>query len=904
MQTKRLWPYLWPLLVAWPVLAPGQIGTPGVVLSGTQLAAGYDMGVNSSGGSTDWLSIDPSNSLRMAYPPNQEWGAVFITVGKPVAPPRPSLDFSDYHFLIVELKGPAGGQLQAGIKAAADPDTGTEIKQTVDLTGDWQTQVFPLGGFAGEELGHLYVVCEFVFSGSSPLTTYVRSVRYVKSLSPGGAAVSLRAQGGSQLGLYINGGAVDQASVYRGERGLHIAVLHEITCEVEELRRFDTWVFGPDKPAPAILDFVNSIPDGRIVFAAVTGYNTIPNSVVQTFQVVFGTEAMNSASGYNSWAMIARKGGGTAIAESIQVSSSAYGTQSVADAKITIGVPTSDTTPPSAAVRINGGALETSDNRATLDLSGTVDLGSGMSPGGKMQFSNDGHTWSLAKDFQASATWYLDRGSGSRQVFARFRDRDGNWSATVTRDINLIDTGSLRRFPDPAVDNMCMDESGAIYELAAGAARVSRDGALTWSSPAAVLPPGGYQNPLIGCGGGAVIVLAPVRSLDSPRGLLVNTSPDYGATWMSAASILTAGGPIQNYTFSSVGNAVYAIWVEGERGSMRLMVNASLDFGATWRSQVFVVTSPDSGMASSDFAATVADDGSLLVLWSAANGDVLLRRSTDQATTFLPPQILGNSGSDPGYPYLLSIGGGEVYAAWSRYSFSFRHSVDAGASWSLPVASGSAPCYWNSTFLPTVSSQLFLSCMADESFTSPGSSSLYFNRTSRAGGGWLGPVRINSNAYRETGSVFGVPDVDVSLIDARESTVVLAWEDARSKVDGDAKGYDIYWTISNDYGATWPVQNTRLTGSFPFGAAQLWWLALGPDRKSYTFWKQGSAMYLDIRPVAGQAPMAAAQASIREQVRAAETRNRGGLRVEPAGRHAPTRTWTPDSPPSRAERRN
>ena len=79
---------------------------------------------------------------------------------------------------------------------------------------------------------------------------------------------------------------------------------------------------------------------------------------------------------------------------------------------------------------------------------------------------------------------------------------------------------------------------------------------------------------------------------------------------------------------------------------------------------------------------------------------------------------------------------------------------------------------------------------------------------------------------------------------------------------------------------------------------------MGPDRKSYTFWKQGSAMYLDIRPVAGQAPMAAAQAAIREQVRAAEARNRGGLRVGPAGRHAPPLRQAPDSPLGRAEPRN
>ena len=455
------------LFFACPVKAPGQSGAPGVILSGTQLTAGYGLGVNTSGNRTDWVSLDPTNGIQMQYPASQDWGAVFITVGEPGNAPHPSIDLSDNKFLVVELKGPSGGQIQVGVKSATDPDTGAEIKQSVALTGDWQTQVFPLGGFAGEDLGHVYVACEFVFSGPSPLAISVRSVRYLKSLAPATAVVDLRAQGGTALGLYINGGAIDQAYGSPYVRGLHIAVLHEITCEVEELRRFDTWIFGPDKPTPVILDFISSIPDGRIVLAAVTGYNTVPNSVVQAFQMLFGTQSMNFASFYDSWAMIARKGGGTAIAESAQLSGSPYGTQSIADAKFTIGVPTSDTTPPSAGFLINGGALETTrNNLVVLDSSATVDLDSGLSPGGKMQFSNDGHTWSLAKDFQASANWYLERGSGPKRVFARYRDRDGNWSATITRNINLVDPGTLHQLPDPAVDGVCLDESGSIYSLA------------------------------------------------------------------------------------------------------------------------------------------------------------------------------------------------------------------------------------------------------------------------------------------------------------------------------------------------------------------------------------------------------------------------------------------------------
>src|ERR1039457_6398131 len=60
------------------------------VLVGSSLTSGFDMGVNSSGGKTDWLKRDfGQNCLKMSYPYGQSWGAVLVTVGMPKEPPRP-----------------------------------------------------------------------------------------------------------------------------------------------------------------------------------------------------------------------------------------------------------------------------------------------------------------------------------------------------------------------------------------------------------------------------------------------------------------------------------------------------------------------------------------------------------------------------------------------------------------------------------------------------------------------------------------------------------------------------------------------------------------------------------------------------------------------------------------------
>ncbi len=148
------------------------------VLEGSTLSSGFDMGVNSSGGRTDWLSNE-GTSMKMSYPPSQAWGAVFITVGKPTPPPRPSQDFSAFDTLSVDMKGELGNEkLEIGIKTNDQADDGSEAKKKLALTSDWKTYSIPLKVFGNTDLRKLYVVSEFVFSGAESHTVYLRNIRY------------------------------------------------------------------------------------------------------------------------------------------------------------------------------------------------------------------------------------------------------------------------------------------------------------------------------------------------------------------------------------------------------------------------------------------------------------------------------------------------------------------------------------------------------------------------------------------------------------------------------------------------------------------------------------------------------------------------------------------------------
>ena len=154
---------------------------PHSIYYGPRLADGYNMGVNTSGGLTNWVT-DMGGYMRMAYPSGQQWGVVFITVGPPRNPPRPGKDLSRYRTLSLELRGQVGGEdIRIGLKDNTDPDDGSETKVLVsDLTTEWQTFTFPLSDFKTADRTRLYVVIEFVFEVGTPAeTVYFRHIRYL-----------------------------------------------------------------------------------------------------------------------------------------------------------------------------------------------------------------------------------------------------------------------------------------------------------------------------------------------------------------------------------------------------------------------------------------------------------------------------------------------------------------------------------------------------------------------------------------------------------------------------------------------------------------------------------------------------------------------------------------------------
>jgi hypothetical protein len=118
------------------------------------------------------------DSLHIDYPGGADW-AVFWLAMDGISESRPSLDFSSFDRLLLELKGDRGGEkLLVHIKDKDDPDDGSQTSIALRLTDQWQTYEVDLASLVTADLGNLHVVLGFTF-GQDAQSFSMRTVRYL-----------------------------------------------------------------------------------------------------------------------------------------------------------------------------------------------------------------------------------------------------------------------------------------------------------------------------------------------------------------------------------------------------------------------------------------------------------------------------------------------------------------------------------------------------------------------------------------------------------------------------------------------------------------------------------------------------------------------------------------------------
>jgi hypothetical protein len=106
-----------------------------------------------------------------------------------------------------------------------------------------------------------------------------------------------------------------------------------------------------------------------------------------------------------------------------------------------------DTTAPTVSLALDGGIPATSDPTVTVSVIATDDL-SGLDA---MQVSSDGNVWAEWQPYAPAFLWTFPPPDGTKQLWVRVRDRQGNVSRAATASIVLDSNppGIAARVPEP-----------------------------------------------------------------------------------------------------------------------------------------------------------------------------------------------------------------------------------------------------------------------------------------------------------------------------------------------------------------------------------------------------------------------------------------------------------------------
>jgi hypothetical protein len=688
----------------------------------------------------------------------------------------------------------------------------------------------------------------------------------------------LKAESDLKAKLFRNGVILHDVAGFGPGRGINIALVNQITGEIECIYDFDTWI-TPSLASQFAKQFVNQILPERIVLLAVADanfLNLVPDAVA-TFQQKLGTGCGASATFRDTWAGISQAG--KSLGE--QCGKYTYETgwpDSVAQVMVS-PVPSADSTAPGGTFTINSGAAVTDNHLVTLDLAGITDGQSGLIPGGKMRLSNDSTSWSPMMDFATSRTWVLDRGDGPKTVYAQFRDRDGNWTNTLTATIMLKESNPVSVGPQSSLGAFFVS-GNTFYSLSTdGTITTSHDFGRHWSKAQTILSsPDSYWNEVVLAGNPSGRVTA--IGLDSGKGQLLiaaSSSVDGGRTWLNSgiakiATVNSSKYPNLLQACSSPSGSVVVFWTDEVNMTTQIFALPSPD-GLTWGSTPVRVSNVSDPDYLSTWTFRSACLGSTVIAAVRGRNGIKLYRSANGGAAF---ETAGIEISSDAYSFqLVSDPSSELYYLLARgqsgganYPITIRRSSDGGATWGIPLLVANTGSLSGDPQARVAGPGLLYVTWIEPVSDSEGDVVRF--ETSRDGGlTWMGtPATVAVRNYWFSFMFAEKPNVgDLLLAANRTGDVLLLWTDDRrglgyggytiqrfavasaaraSHEDAQTRSAnDIYAASSTNFGATWTMAgplNVHAVDAF----IDLQALAVTDSGVAVSMWKSDK-LYADIR---------------------------------------------------------
>ncbi len=156
-----------------------KIGYPEVIVNGAANSKFFDIGYASAGDNKYFKIISGINEIIYEVP-KIDWAVAYYRNPSNAMVERPTMDYSSYKSIKLELKGEKGGEtVFITLKDNLDPDDGTETKVPLILTNEYKTYEIPLSEFKTANLKELFIVASLVFMEEA-IKVHLRSVEYVK----------------------------------------------------------------------------------------------------------------------------------------------------------------------------------------------------------------------------------------------------------------------------------------------------------------------------------------------------------------------------------------------------------------------------------------------------------------------------------------------------------------------------------------------------------------------------------------------------------------------------------------------------------------------------------------------------------------------------------------------------
>ena len=259
---------------------------------------------------------------------------------------------------------------------------------------------------------------------------------------------------------------------------------------------------------------------------------------------------------------------------------------------------------------------------------------------------------------------------------------------------------------------------------------------------------------------------------DNGEQLFEVTSNQTESSFSRQEQITNDPGYQTNPSVAVVGNTIHLVWERYANGMEHIYYMRSADGGATWQPAIPLTQSSAQDRHPTIFAV----NRNVFVAWDRFNDGLealFFLASFDGGATW-QPEVQVSQYAPPVLSIFPSIAsnGTYVYTVWNLGQVLYSRSIDAGATWSTPVALTNESRQYLSPRISESGGWLRVVTAAINSGTQGGiSSDIYYLESSNAGKDWTPPISITPPSGRFSLS---------PAIAVRNDNIFVAWEDNRN----------------------------------------------------------------------------------------------------------------------------